>query len=341
MEPTSASKPRLLFITQKIHAHDDDLAFTILWIQEFIRAGFEVVVICLEKRDFNGSFPVHSLGKEDGVGKIRRILRFVRLITTLEYDRVFVHMNPEYFTLGGWWWKLRNTPTYFWYTHYTMNFHVFLAGLFSTRLFAATPQSLPQYADSPKRVILGHGIDLSFWQGAVGETQANPFELLAVHRLSRSKRLDITLRMLALLPEHRLTIYGRPIDPVHFEELQELVSELGVTDRVQFMGPIPMDELKEIYPRYRVMCNMAYETIDKTMVEGMLFGIYPVTTPGNAKAIGLPVYPQDESPQTLATFIREEKWKEVSPSELRRIVEERHSLHSLIGRMADYIKPGV
>lgn len=69
MEPTSASKPRLLFITQKIHAHDDDLAFTILWIQEFIRAGFEVVVICLEKRDFNGSFPVHSLGKEDG-GKV-------------------------------------------------------------------------------------------------------------------------------------------------------------------------------------------------------------------------------------------------------------------------------
>ena len=43
----------LLFITQKIHSNDDDLAFTILWIKEFIRQGIDVRVICLEKGDFD------------------------------------------------------------------------------------------------------------------------------------------------------------------------------------------------------------------------------------------------------------------------------------------------
>src|SRR3990167_4321772 len=127
----------LLFITQKIHQNDDDLGFVILWIKEFIKQGVDVRVICLEKGSFDGSFEVHSLGKELGYGRVRRAWRvfevvftrsldgsievhslgkergygrarrawrFLKLIFTLEYDRVFVHMNPEYFTLGGWYW---------------------------------------------------------------------------------------------------------------------------------------------------------------------------------------------------------------------------------------------
>ena len=36
----------LLFLTQKLHDQDD---FTILWIRAFIRRGYTVKVICLEK----------------------------------------------------------------------------------------------------------------------------------------------------------------------------------------------------------------------------------------------------------------------------------------------------
>src|SRR4029077_9428208 len=103
-------RQRLLFVTQKIREDDDDLAFVILWVKEFIRQGFHVEVICLEKGAFDDSFPVHSLGKESGGGKIARALKFLRLIATLKYDRVFVHMNPEYITLGGWLWFVRRKP---------------------------------------------------------------------------------------------------------------------------------------------------------------------------------------------------------------------------------------
>jgi glycosyltransferase involved in cell wall biosynthesis len=333
---------RLLFITQKIHQNDDDLAFVILWIHEFIRQGFEVEVICLEKRDFDGSFPVHSLGKERGASKLSQIVKFLSLIMRLKYDRVFVHMNPEYFTLGGWWWSLYAIPSYFWYTHYTMSIHVRIAALVSRRMFAATKQSLPQFEGNPKKVILGHGIDVDFWLRDLKEMKKlSESELLMVHRLSRSKRAEIAIRALALLPkEDTLTINGRDIDAAYYKELKDLVRELRLSERVRFAGPLPMHELKEVYPRYRVMVNMASETIDKTMLEAMLFGVYPVTTPGNSIAIGLPAYPEDDRPESIAAFIAEGKWRASDQSALEKIVREKHSLAALVRNMSSYISSG-
>lgn len=328
---------RLLFITQKIHANDDDLAFIILWIKEFIKQGLEVEVICLEKGDFDNSFSVHSLGKEAGRGKITRLLRFLKLITTLQYDAVFVHMNPEYFTYGGWWWFVRGTPAYLWYTHYTMTLHMFLAGIFGKKLFAATAQSLPQYEGNPKKIILGHGIDTEFW-GVLSNDGRNPHQLLSVHRLSRSKRLEIVIETLSLLPEeYTLTVYGRPIDSVYFRELADLVRAKNLEKRVFFKGPVPMHVLPNIYSQYRLMVNMASETIDKTMLEALFLGVYPVTTPRNARAIGLTTYPADETPDTLARFIQSREWDTISPIEGRALVEKRHSLTSLVRQLIQHM----
>lgn len=335
------SNIRLLFITQKIDENDDDLAFTILWIKEFIKQGVDVQVICLEKGEFDDSFPVYSLGKERGAGKLRRLRNFLKLIFTLNYDRVFVHMNPEYFTIGGWWWQLRGTPSYLWYTHYTMTVHLFLAGIFARKLFAATAQSLPHYKKNSKKIVLGHGIDTVFWKGTSTVHNQSLYELIAVHRLSRSKRIEVALQTLALLPvEYTLTVYGRAIDPEYFEELQKLSDRLGISSRVRFMGSVPMPALKTIYPRHRLMINMAPETIDKTMLEGMLFGVYPITTPANAQAIGLSVFPPDENPASIAAFITDHVWKAESPDHLLQTVEQKHSLTALVVKMNRYIMYG-
>ncbi len=344
------NETNLLFITQKIHQNDDDLAFVILWIKEFIKQGVNVQVICLEKGDFSaigGSalggdtpFPVYSLGKELGYGKLRRVLRFLKLIFTLKYNRVFVHMNPEYFTLGGWYWRLKGIPMYLWYTHYKMHIHMRLSAWFCKRLFAATKQSLPQYEGSPKKIITGHGIDMDFWSGAIpaGENQNAPQKLLTVHRLCRSKRLELGILALKYLPEeYTLTVYGRDVEKDYVRELHELAKRENLSDRVKFMGPVPMTELKNIYPRCRLMVNMASETIDKTMLEAMLFGLYPITTEGNSEAIGLPASISQDDPKEIAAFILGKKWEGYNKSFLQIIVKQRHSLSSLIGQMNKYI----
>ncbi len=337
-----ALQKRLLFITQKIHQNDDDLAFVILWVKQFIREGFDVQVICLEKRDFDDSFPVYSLGKEVGYGKFRRVFRFLKFICTLKYDRVFVHMNPEYFTLGGWYWFLTRKPMYLWYTHYAMHMHMRIAGWLSTRMFAATKQSLPQYAGSPKKIIPGHGIDMNFWtKDMKPERILSEYNLISVHRICRSKRSEIAIEALLYLPsEYNLTLFGRDVEKDYYAELQELVKKHHLESRVTFAGPVPMHKLRDIYGKYRLMVNMAPETIDKTVLEGMVFGVYPITTKGNSLAVGLPAYPEDDRPETVAKFILEKKWQSYDRAYLNNIVQKKHSLEALVRNMAVYIGSG-
>jgi len=334
---------KLLVVSERINQADDDIAFHVLWVQELVRQGFDVEVICLEKGVFDDSFPVHSLGKEDGVGLVGRILRFARLIKTLKYDRVLVLMNPEYVTLGSWWWVLTRTPVYLWYTHYAMHMHIRLSALVCKRLFAATPQSMPQFEGNPKKVVLGHGIDTAHWlQGAAETTtQSSDTRLVSIHRIARSKRIELSIRTLQHLPEtYTLDIYGPVLDHEYQSELEALVHGEELEERVTFHGSVPMNELREIYPQHRIMLNMASETIDKSMVEGMLFGVYPVTTPGNSQAIGLPVWPEAETSEALAAFIRGGSWGTHTKEELQRIVEERHSVLHLMTEIGGYIKAG-
>jgi hypothetical protein len=184
----SSHLKKLLFITQRLDEQDHDLAFVIHWVDAFRAAGYEVQVICLKLGVFDGHFPVYSLGKEKKRPKWRWVLEFYKLIFTLRYDRVFVHMNTEWSALGGWYWWLTRRPFYLWYTHYTMTWHLRVTSWLVTKMFCATVQSLPQFTESEKKSVVGHGIDLPFWTaGKIGEpAQRDRFSLLTVHRISRS-----------------------------------------------------------------------------------------------------------------------------------------------------------
>ncbi len=343
---SSPKKLSLLFITQKMHTQD---AFVELWVRAFERKGYTVQVLCLENsrmslRDMQHTSrsdvrQVFSMGKERRFGKIRQILSFYKYIFSLQYDRVFIHMSPVWYTLGFWWWLLKGIPVYLWYTHYKMQLGVFLFGLFGKRFFCATAQSLPQYEGSPKKIVTGHGIDLDFWKKRPSVT-GNPHELLVVHRLSRSKRVEISLRALKLLPEiYTMVIYGIAAEPDYVAELRQLVSSLGLESRVTFHGTVPMEQLKEIYPQHRFILNMASETIDKTMLEAMTCGCYPVTTKKNAEAIGLLSAPDEDTPEAVAAFIQH--FQGTNADELYRIVAECHSLEGMIAKMDEFIAKGL
>lgn len=336
---------RLLFITPKIDECHDDLAFASLWAQAFIDAGYELVVICGEKGETRLTCPVYSLGHVPGESRWRSLFRFERLICTLSYDRVFVHLGQRWLGAGSWWWKLRSIPAYVWYTHYTNPFSLRLGMSAVKRAFAATADSLPQYTGDPRKIITGHGIDTRFWNVIPKpDSEREPVtHLLAVHRLSRSKRLELVIRALALLPEsYQLTHYGRPQDPIndagYFEELQQLVHALGLDNRVHFMGSVPMPALRDIYPRFRVFINMAPRTIDKTVLEAMYAGLTPIVTRSQADGVGELTAPVDDSPEAIATYIK--SLQLVATDKLRSIIDQRHSLRALIEKMSIYIQPG-
>ena len=242
---------------------------------------------------------------------------------------------------------------YLWYTHYKMQLGLWMLGRYAKRLFCATSQSLPQYEGNPKKVVVGHGIDLTFWLKREN-VSTDPKRLLVVHRLSRSKRVEIILRAMVLLPGFSLDVYGVEAESAYVQELKALVQELALGERVTFHGTVPLSELPALFTHHRLILNMASETIDKTMLEAMTCGCYPVVTARNAAAIGLridaerfgrqvgvPVAPKEDVPEAIADVVR--LYAEKPPmngEEMYRVVSERHSLANLITKMDRYIRPG-
>ena len=347
LDDSTATIMRLLFITQKLHGQD---AFGIQWIEAFQARGYEVEVVCLEWRKEEAlaalgrsdlALSVHSLGKESGAGKFGQVLRFIGLTWTLPYDRVFIHMAPVWGLLGALAFILRRKPTYLWYTHYKMQAGLWLLGLYAKRLFCATPQSMPQYAQSPKRVVVGHGIDLTYWPKRQN-IATDPHQLLVVHRLSRSKRLELVIRALTLLPvSYTLDVYGIEAEPDYVAELRSLVDVLRLADRVTFHGTVASKDLPALYTTHRLILNMASETIDKTMLEAMTCGCYPVTTKANATAIGITDAPATDTSEDIAAFVlAHEEFLPMTADEMFLVVSGRHSLSALIEKMDTYISLG-
>jgi glycosyltransferase involved in cell wall biosynthesis len=323
----------LLFITQKLHQQD---AFVSLWVRAFIKKGYTVKVLCLENRSDITDIEIYSMGKEEGYGRVRQILRFLKFIWSLKYNSVFVHMAPVYGAIGSWLWITKRIPVYLWYTHYKRSFSMRIVEKFAKRIFCATPQSVP-WITKDQKVVVGHGVDLEFWTKKENVT-TNPYGLLVVHRLSRSKRLEINIRAVKLLPEdYTMVIYGIEAEKDYVSELKQLVKDLDLESRVKFMGTTPMDTLPGIYSSHKLILNMASETIDKTMLESMTCGCYPVTTRRNADAIGISEAPELDTPEAVSKFVQE--FQGADADELYRVVAENHGLEGLIEKMDKYIKP--
>lgn len=338
---------KLLYITQKIHEQD---TFIVHWVREFAARGYKIDLVLLDWQptkvrlhDFDPSSlgcTVHSLGKEQGLPKWKQVWNFVRFVASHKHDRVFIHLNMIWGLFGAPFWLWRKTPTYAWYTHYVMSPGLWTLGRYAKRFFCATPQSLPHFEGNPKKVVVGHGIDMSFWQQRPN-TCSNPKELLMVHRLSRSKRVELSLHAMKLLPnEYTLDIYGIDAEPDYANEMRALKTKLGLDDRVRFNGTIPLTEVPNKFSSSKFLLNMASETIDKTMVEAMTCGCYPVTTKGNAEAIGIPFAPADTA-ESIAEFVQTWAEKEVLPADqMFSIVEDHHSLKRLVAKMDEYIANG-
>src|SRR3989344_2158348 len=265
---------KLLFITPKIEERHDDLAFASLWAKAFADAGYEVPVIAGDVVSHSLPFPVLSVGHAQGGSWLRSFLRFQKLILTLKYDRVFVHMNTRWLAAGAWYWWMRRIPVYLWFTHYTRTVSFRIGEICLKRMFAATKESLPQFEGDPRKIVTGHGIDTRFWDvPELSDSEREPAtHLLCVHRISRSKRFEMVLKTLAHLPpEYHVTHYGKPQDPsqdpAYAAEIDGLVSLLGLKNRVRFIGAIQMPELRKVYPRFRAFINLVPRTIDKSALE--------------------------------------------------------------------------
>lgn len=105
------------------------------------------------------------------------------------------------------------------------------------------------YAPDKKTTIIPNGVDVAEFQKDITETPEvfsgvkKEYRLISASRLVEKNGIDTTIRALVDLPDFHLFLVG---DGVLREELEELASELRVSERTHFIGEVSYEAL----PKY-------------------------------------------------------------------------------------------
>lgn len=286
---------KLLIITQAVDAEDPTLGFFVRWIEEFAKHCERIEVICLKegKHVLPSNVQIIVLGK---ASRLTRTLRFWRvcILRRLEYDAVFVHMNPEYIVAAGLLWRFMGKRIALWYTHKSVNLKLRIAVLFAHIIFTASAESFR--LRTKKLRVIGHGIDADFFSPDANIARGN--WILSVGRLMSSKRHDLAIRI-AAREGKELSIAGEGPEIQH---LEALAHELGA--RVRFLGALTQSQLRDEYRKASYLIHTSETgSLDKVVLEAL--------------ACGLPIRTNDPALKAL---------ENVSPTYVR----EHHSLQRLI-----------
>ena len=145
-----------------------------------------------------------------------------------------------------------------------------------------------------------------------------PVRILSLARLIPEKGIDNVVKALALLdPRFHLTVAG---DGPHREALERLVAELGLCDRVEFLGWISGERKIEWLRSSDVYCLPSrYDSFGMTFIEAMASGLPVVAL--NREAI------PDVVPNQVAGILLDTD----SPSSLAGAIEEAYQARVAMG----------
>src|SRR3989339_3137 len=349
---------KLLIITQKVDENDQLLGFFIGWLNEFSKHFEAVSILCLEKRAYSlpSNVKVFSLGKDRGEGKVVQLFNFYKHIMTLDYDSVFVHMNPIWMVLGGLIWRMKGKKSSLWYAHGRVSSKLRLANVFTDIAFTSTDEGYR--IETSKKRIVGQGINTTIFNSNPADKKERR-NIVSIGRISPSKDYETLIRAILVIKETRIDLFntikvrivGAPAtspDEEYLVRLKSMVKDNGLESKISFTGAAANNALSAILGASGLFVNMSHTgSLDKAILEAMSCGV-PVLTCNEALRDVL----GDLSPSLmyekndhagLAERIKyifglSEQEVEVVGNKLREIVVGEHDLVGLVSRVSKIIK---
>ena len=181
---------------------------------------------------------------------------------------VLAHMCPIYAVLAAPLGRPLGCRVLLWFTHWRASGLLRLAERVSTTVVSVDRGSFP--LPSRKLVPIGHGIDLTDFRCAERHRD-DGIRLLALGRTSPAKGLDTIVRAVAEVPDATLIMYGPSLtdeERSHRAQLERLVMDLGLGDRVTLGEPVPRERVPELMTEADALVNnMRAGAPDKVVYE--------------------------------------------------------------------------
>ncbi len=304
----------ILIICQKLAEDDDLLGAFVAWVRSISKRADRVFVICLAKGEYHlpENCQVYSLGKERGVGRIRRWFNFFGLMFKLapKCEATFSHMSPI-FSIASWpFVKLFRKKATLWYAHGAVTWKIKLAEKCVDIIFTSTSEGCR--IKSKKIKVVGQGIDVEkfkpLWQDTRYKIQDtnkfqssksklfqinnkcqmtnDEFQMVSIGRIAPSK--DYETMILAAeelvkrgVSDFEIKVIGKPgigADEKYFEKIKEIVKDKNLKEQIKFIGAIPNKETVKYYQEAKIYLNMSQTgSLDRAIVEAMACGCIVLT----------------------------------------------------------------
>ena len=332
---------KLIVVTQEVDPASPVLGATVAKLRALAARVDELVV--LADRAVPETLPencrVHLFGSRRKAG---RGLRFEVALARELRPRpagVVAHMCPIYAVLAAPVARPLGIRVVLWFTHWRASRLLRLAERVSTSVATVEPRSFP--IPSAKVHAIGHGIDVAGFHCA-DRTARDGLQLLSLARTSPAKGLDTVVRAVALVPGVRLAQYGPSLteeERRHRGELESLVAELGVADRVGIGNPVPRGAVPALLGGADALVNnMRAGATDKAVYEAAA-ACLPVLASNPALDGFLPAglrFERDD-PESLAVRLRELAGADRAAlgRQLRARVEREHSVENWADRIVE------
>ncbi len=263
---------RIVFITQQVDPAHPALAATVPKIAALAALVDEVVVLADGAVDevLPANCRVHLFRSGWKAGRGARFeAALARELGGLRGGAVIAHMCPIYAVLAVPLARPLAIPVVLWFTHWRASRLLRVAERLSTAVASVDRRSFP--LDSRKVRAIGHGIDLAEFPCVSPDTRGD-LRLLALGRTSPAKGLDVVLRAVAEAGDGvRLDAHGPSLsgeERAHRADLERLVGELGLEDRVRLGDAVPRAEVPRLLANHDALVNnMRAGAPDKVVYE--------------------------------------------------------------------------
>lgn len=284
---------------------------------------------------------------------VRLIGQLFRLFIRRRVDVVFAHMVPTFALLAWPFCKLGRRPLTLWYTSHGLTGSLRLADRLIDLPITASADSYPVPGSRP--AVIGHGIDAARLRDTSTPPAAPPVIAFAA-RLTPLKQVGLAIRALAtpILRDHPsrpvLEIAGQPFyqaDRDYVAGLKREVINLGLSDRVTFLGGVSGADMPALYARstLTVSCR-AVPALDKSGLESLAAGV-PVVT-NNRSFVTLfgshsgKLFFEGDDPLALANRIRDllddPAGREQIGADLMQKVDRFHGLEGFADRLVAVLR---